>query len=107
MYTPTTWPKLAEDMAELAGLLDNLTTTTNPPTRRFFAESLRPVQKRQTSNVNNTDPAPDYSFQGVTCADAIDAGNTTTKDVFDFLVQVTRTVSTMCMCPHSFSTSSA
>ncbi|KAF8604272.1 alpha/beta-hydrolase [Ceratobasidium sp. AG-I] len=92
MYQPTGWPKLAENLAGWAGMLDNLTATASP-TRRSFTESLRPVQKRQASN--NTDPAPDYSFQGVTCGDAVDAGNVTTKDVFDFLVQVTRTVSPM------------
>ena len=101
MYQPTAWPQLAEKLAGWAELLDNLTATaTASPTRRSFTEFLRPVQKRQTAN--NTEPAPNYAFQGVTCGDAIDSGNVTTKDVFDLLVQVTRTVSPMCTFPCPF-----
>lgn len=94
MYQPTGWPQLAEQLVELAGALDNATTTA-APTKRSISKYFGPVQKRQSSN-NITDLAPNYAFQGVTCADAIDAGNVTTQDVFDFLVHITRTVSPMC-----------
>ena len=100
MYQPTGWPQLAERLVGFAKLLDTLNATA-VPTRRSFTEPLQPVQKRQSSN-NITDPATDYSFQGVTCADAIDAGNVTTKEVFDFLVHITRTVSPMCTRSLSF-----
>ncbi|KAG8687540.1 hypothetical protein FRC11_007064, partial [Ceratobasidium sp. 423] len=60
------------------------------------------VPGRNGNNTNNNtiaaiaeEPAPDYSFQGVTCADVIDAGNVTTKDVFDMLVRTARNVSPM------------
>lgn len=50
-----------------------------------------------TNNTNSTKLASgmDFALTGIRCADAIDAGETTTKDVFDFVVNVTRTVSPM------------
>ncbi|KAG8721708.1 hypothetical protein FRC09_007499 [Ceratobasidium sp. 395] len=94
MYTPTRWPQLAQDLAELNAAFSNLTSSTP-----LKARSLQPMdsalRNRQTSNSSSEDPAPDYAFQAVTCGDAMDAGNTTTKDVFDFLVYVTQTVSQM------------
>ncbi|QRV92027.1 Abhydrolase domain-containing protein [Ceratobasidium sp. AG-Ba] len=82
MYSPTKWPKLAEDILAYWNFLTNNGTTTK--------RSLPLPEKRQT-----TDKAPVYSIQAITCADAMDAGNTTTKDVFDELVRVTRDVSQM------------
>ncbi|CAE6454536.1 unnamed protein product [Rhizoctonia solani] len=35
----------------------------------------------------------DYAFDAISCSDAQDAGNVTTKDVFDFIVETTRNVS--------------
>ncbi|KAG8730885.1 hypothetical protein FRC12_020025 [Ceratobasidium sp. 428] len=94
MYTPTRWPKLAQDLADITAAVNNLTSST-----ALKARSLRSMssvlQNRQTSNGSSVDPAPDYAFQAVTCGDAMDAGNTTTKDVFDSLVYVTQTVSQM------------
>ncbi|CAE6465868.1 unnamed protein product [Rhizoctonia solani] len=93
MYGPSGWPKLAERLAAVHEFLYNQTHSSQ--TKRSLPESLVDILPRQTANGANNDPAPDYAFQGVTCADGIDAGSTTTKDVFDFLVEVTRTVSPM------------
>ncbi|KAG9096104.1 hypothetical protein FRC06_009047, partial [Ceratobasidium sp. 370] len=96
MYSPSGWPGLAEKLALSAEFLKNQ-SSVKPPTTRSIGSGTRLFQDRQTANNSkNEDPAPDYAFQAVTCADAADAGNTTTKDVFDFLVHVTRTVSQMC-----------
>ncbi|KAG8740786.1 hypothetical protein FRC10_003895 [Ceratobasidium sp. 414] len=96
MYTPTGWPGLAEKLALSAEFLKNQ-SSVKPPTTRSLGSKTSLLQGRQAANNSqNEDPAPDYAFQAVTCADAADAGNTTTKDVFDFLVHVTRTVSQMC-----------
>ncbi|GAB1525263.1 hypothetical protein RhiTH_008421 [Rhizoctonia solani] len=97
MYTPRGWPALAEAAAAYAETFRNLSLLSNSPQKRWLLEPLSDISRRQASNngTTNNDPAPDYSFQGVTCADAADAGNVTTKDVFDFLVDVTREVSPM------------
>jgi hypothetical protein len=99
MYQPTNWPKLAEDLAETRTFLDHVALLNSTGTKRSLLPSLLDFERRQTNDTSDDDdPAPDYTFQGVTCADAVDAGNVTTKDVFDFLVNVTRTVSQMCKC---------
>ncbi|KAJ1307669.1 hypothetical protein OPQ81_001762 [Rhizoctonia solani] len=99
MYSPAGWPRLAERLAAIHEFLTNTTSESNSThTKRSLSTSLVEILPRQSTTTNNTanhDPAPDYAFQGVTCADALDAGNTTTKDVFDFLVHITRTVSPM------------
>ncbi|CAE7050036.1 unnamed protein product [Rhizoctonia solani] len=98
MYTPTQWPDLAEQGAQLVAAAQDLSLLSNSThVKRLLRAPLVDIDRRQsTTNVtNDRDPAPDYAFQGVTCADAIDAGNVTTKDVFDFLVKVTREVSQM------------
>ncbi|CAE6461451.1 unnamed protein product [Rhizoctonia solani] len=96
MYSPSRWPDLAKQLAQIHEFFAD--ASHGSQTKRSLPASLVDVLPRQSTTTNNTtndDPAPDYAFQGVTCADALDAGNTTTKDVFDFLVHITRTVSPM------------
>ncbi|KAL5637297.1 hypothetical protein ACGC1H_001066 [Rhizoctonia solani] len=96
MYRPTAWPGLAEELAGINQFLQNISVTNATQTKRSVRVPLFDLGRRQsTRNGTNDDPAPDYSFQGVTCSDAVDAGNVTTKEVFDFLVTVTRDVSPM------------
>ncbi|KEP46988.1 putative hydrolase [Rhizoctonia solani 123E] len=92
MYSPSSWPTLALELAEVA---NEVLDSANHETKRSLPTSPIDMQSAVEKTSANADPAPDYAFQGVTCADALDAGNTTTKDVFDFLVHVTRTVSPM------------
>ncbi|KAG8707836.1 hypothetical protein FRC11_007094 [Ceratobasidium sp. 423] len=101
MYTPTKWPELAEQGATFVDFFRNISLLPSS-TKRSVGAPIFDIGRRQTANNGTTsnttttnDPAPDYAFQGVTCADAVDAGNVTTKDVFDFLVKVTREVSQM------------
>ncbi|KAH7341643.1 TAP-like protein-domain-containing protein [Rhizoctonia solani] len=96
MYSPARWPDLAEQLAKIHEFFAD--ASHGSQTKRSLPASLVDILPRQSNtnnNATNDDPAPDYAFQGVTCADAVDAGSTTTKDVFDFLVHVTRTVSPM------------
>ncbi|KAF8753251.1 MEROPS serine peptidase family S33 [Rhizoctonia solani] len=99
MYGPAGWPKLAEDLESIHEFLQNTTSgSSSTQNKRSQPTTLLDIVPRQSTTATATadiDPPPDYAFQGVTCADAVDAGNTTTKDVFDFLVHVTRTVSPM------------
>ncbi|CAE6371345.1 unnamed protein product [Rhizoctonia solani] len=95
MYTPSSWSKLARDLAKAHEFLER---ATGRQTARSLPASLvdtLPLQSAANNISTNDYPAPDYAFQGVTCADATDPGSTSTKDVFDFLVHVTRTVSPM------------
>ncbi|KAG8790144.1 hypothetical protein FRC12_012673 [Ceratobasidium sp. 428] len=104
MYTPTLWPELAKNLSDIAQFLTtNFSSSGNPrnsSTKRsthvplLRRESLSPLTRRQNPT-NDSDPAPDYAFQAVTCADAVDPGNVTTRMVFDELVRVTRDVSPM------------
>ncbi|KAH7344213.1 Alpha/Beta hydrolase protein [Rhizoctonia solani] len=97
MYQPTQWPELAKKGAEIIQFLHNASSTNSTHAKRSLPAPLLDIRRRQTgtNGTTNDDPAPDYSFQGVTCADAADPGNVTTKDVFDYLVKVTREVSQM------------
>ncbi|KDQ21467.1 hypothetical protein BOTBODRAFT_25909 [Botryobasidium botryosum FD-172 SS1] len=91
MYNPTNWPDLA---TALLDMYDQIKAGKSPA-----APLVRPKLRRQSNTNSTSDPdshpeaAPDYSFQAITCADALDSGNTTTKDVFDEIVRVTREVS--------------
>lgn len=99
MYTPSKWSELADQGAQLVAVAQNLSLLSNSThVKRLILEPLFDIGRRQstTNATTSRDPAPDYAFQGVTCADAVDPGNVTTKDVFDFLVKVTREVSQMC-----------
>ncbi|CAE6477527.1 unnamed protein product [Rhizoctonia solani] len=97
IHSPTDWPSLAETLAHYYNILWNMTSANATHVKRTLT-----VLGRDGKGTNNTttaataeEQAPDYSFQGVTCADAVDAGNITTKDVFDLLVRTTRDISTM------------
>ncbi|KAG9122808.1 hypothetical protein FRC07_000644 [Ceratobasidium sp. 392] len=110
MYAPTQWPELAKNLSTIhdfivtnmspSGNPGNSSTPDNSSRKRAInlpvsrRSPLVPLTRRQ-SPTNNSNPAPDYAFQAVTCADAIDAGNVTTQMVFDELVRVTRDVSPM------------
>ncbi|KAG8736012.1 hypothetical protein FRC10_009885 [Ceratobasidium sp. 414] len=102
MYSPKEWPHLASQILNISQFLMNDTGPNNnsPDTKRspdlpmLRRHPIFPVTRRQNPS-NNSDPAPDYALQAVTCADAADPGNVTTKMVFDEMVKVTREVSPM------------
>ncbi|KAG8780060.1 hypothetical protein FRC12_023502 [Ceratobasidium sp. 428] len=94
MYRPTSWPRLAQELRSMSNFLDN--PAAGVPNKRRWTSEPPPhrVTRRQNAPDPN-DPAPDYAFQAVACADSIDAGNVTTQTVFDSLVDTTRTTSQM------------
>ncbi|KAG8702411.1 hypothetical protein FRC09_004743 [Ceratobasidium sp. 395] len=102
MYGPATWRQLAVDLKtrwdHLVTFMSNTSTKrsnqTPEPAQRSTSARNVDVQTRQTTP-GNPDPPPDYAFQAITCADAVDPGDVTTKMVFDELVRVTREVSSM------------
>jgi hypothetical protein len=100
LYTPRDWPSFAQNLAQLSVALTG--STSNSTAKRFVRPITRPSPlhaslslKRDTST-NSSDPATDYAYQAITCADAVDAGNTTTRDGFDAVVNVTQNNSRMC-----------
>ncbi|KAJ1300924.1 hypothetical protein OPQ81_003350 [Rhizoctonia solani] len=97
MKTPSEWPELAKLLSSYEDEFRNNSSLPNPTHKRSVRVPIFDIGRRTSSNngTTNSDPAPSYAFQGITCADAVDAGNVTTRDVFDFLVKVTREVSPM------------
>ncbi|QRV92000.1 Abhydrolase domain-containing protein [Ceratobasidium sp. AG-Ba] len=100
MYFPTKWPELAETLAKITKTSNNNTSSVGSISKAKRATEWdttllprAPVFRRQNSS--NSDPASSYAFQGITCADSVDAGNVTTKMVFDDILRVTREVSPM------------
>ncbi|KEP51999.1 putative hydrolase [Rhizoctonia solani 123E] len=98
MYSPRAWPDLAKELLSMHERFVNATDALNhtqSKRRSTYEHGLDPIRRQANSTTSDEDPAPVYSNQGITCGDAIDPGTTTTKEVFDFLVNVTRTVSPM------------
>ncbi|KAF8335939.1 uncharacterized protein EI90DRAFT_3014525 [Cantharellus anzutake] len=117
MYSPTGWPKLASDLYSIGQLLSGggskrslrsidlfdleVDSWFSPP--EFGPLGLRrkksnPVARRRMERLGKRDSDPstyDYAFQAITCADAVDAGNTTTGDVFGEIVLASQSVSEM------------
>ncbi|KAF8756760.1 TAP-like protein [Rhizoctonia solani] len=54
------------------------------------------IEPRQEPDSNQTTPIVNYAFDAISCSDAQDSDDTTTKEVFDYVVNVTRHVSPMC-----------
>ncbi|KAF8703119.1 MEROPS serine peptidase family S33, partial [Rhizoctonia solani] len=98
MYSPTGWPGLANQLAKCVDEFRNASLLSNSTHKRSICVPLVDLVRRQNTNngTSEDERAVDYSFQGVTCADAADPGNVTTKDVFDFMVKVSREVSPIC-----------
>jgi hypothetical protein len=106
LYTPHQWAGFAN--FTLAPLLSNLTrvsqqaTSTGPGRRKRGDDGIDlSILKRQQSSFESS-PAPDYTFQAISCGDSVDPGSTTTQMVFDELVRVAKDVSGFCMPYLSF-----
>ncbi|KAG9122809.1 hypothetical protein FRC07_000645 [Ceratobasidium sp. 392] len=94
MYTPTRWPSLATQLHDVRA--DLVKVMNNPQKRSFDLRSLPEITKRQTndSNPDKSDPpSGNVITRSITCADAVDPGNTTTRMVFDWTIKVAREVS--------------
>ncbi|KDN35450.1 hypothetical protein RSAG8_11588, partial [Rhizoctonia solani AG-8 WAC10335] len=57
--------------------------------------TVDPMAFIRRDNTNSSDPAPDHAYHAITCADAVDAGNSTTKQGFETLVDLTDNYSRM------------
>ncbi|QRV77216.1 Abhydrolase domain-containing protein [Ceratobasidium sp. AG-Ba] len=86
MYQPKDWPTLAENLLQVWDFLANKTSSSAKRSLPFQQD------KRDT---NSSDPESDQAIIAITCADALEAGNTITMDVFDEVIRVTRDVSPM------------
>ncbi|KAG9092623.1 hypothetical protein FRC06_011854 [Ceratobasidium sp. 370] len=91
LNTPNRWPKLAKDLMERWEVLHNNSTPTSQPLRKRLERPLTPIQianvQARQNPQNVSDVAEGYALQAITCADAVDPGNVTTKMVFDELVK--------------------
>ncbi|KAF8333063.1 Alpha/Beta hydrolase protein [Cantharellus anzutake] len=80
MYQPKNWPGLATKLYDYA---NEVWPSGNTTRRRRSLGSNRipfpPLRSRWSLKVN-------YAFQAITCADALDWGNTTTTDVFNEVI---------------------
>ncbi|KAG8696109.1 hypothetical protein FRC08_007355 [Ceratobasidium sp. 394] len=94
LYKPVDW---ASDAQMLAGVYTTLSNASVSGTigRR---DMHWPIKR---DNTNTTDPATDYAYQAITCADAIDMPKTTTRDGFDVIVSITQNTTRM-FGPHSW-----
>lgn len=103
MYSPTQWPQTANTLYQIADLLYNGNNSNSkresfevkPPSslwgipRRSPRTGTfnHPMMKKRSVEKRSSDPSLyDYAFQAITCADAQDPGNATTKDVFSEII---------------------
>ena len=95
MYTPKDWPALASKIYDIANTVYNNT----PLVPRGLEVSIDPRSPRPFGipRISRRGAAlNDWAFQAITCADAIDSGNTTTADVFNEIILASTTSSEMC-----------
>lgn len=96
MYSPKQWPDTANTLYQIA---DHLYNGNNSNARRESfdlkpPESLWGIPRRSPRSGAFNHPAKratdeflyEYAFQAITCADALDSGNTTTKDIFNEII---------------------
>lgn len=97
MYSPTQWVDLANQLYKLADAMYNGNTSKKRALERSIMDTapgpfgLPRKVKRQSDETTY-----DYAFQAITCADAMDSGNTTTVDIFNEIIYGAQTVSQMC-----------
>ncbi|CEL58766.1 Putative hydrolase Mb2247c OS=Mycobacterium bovis (strain ATCC BAA-935 / AF2122/97) GN=Mb2247c PE=3 SV=1 [Rhizoctonia solani AG-1 IB] len=98
LYTPQTWANLSQQLYEIKVALENPASLNITQVKRWLQlpESIDSEAKRykprQEPTSNQTRPY-NYVYEAVICSDAQDAGDVTTKDVFDNIVSVTRRIS--------------
>ncbi|KAG8681612.1 hypothetical protein FRC11_000899, partial [Ceratobasidium sp. 423] len=95
LYHPPQWPGLAEKLGEVYMALSNSTSLTGTLKSRDLSRQIHHVPFTRRDNTNSSDPATDYAYHAITCADAIDPGNSTTKETFETLVDLTENYTRM------------
>ncbi|KAG8735112.1 hypothetical protein FRC10_010974 [Ceratobasidium sp. 414] len=89
LYRPVDWASNAQLLAGIYATLTNASTSG-----AIAQRDLHWAIKRD--GANTSDPATDYAYQAITCADAIDMPKTTTRDGFDLVVGITQNITRMC-----------
>ncbi|CAE6357579.1 unnamed protein product [Rhizoctonia solani] len=92
MYQPRTWPGLAQNLAKISAALSG---STNRLKLRGLDRQFQPTPLIRRDDTNTSDPATNYAFQAITCADAVDVGNSTTKQGFETVVDITNNYTRM------------
>ncbi|KAF8684068.1 MEROPS serine peptidase family S33 [Rhizoctonia solani] len=96
LYHPRQWPDLAQSLAQISAALSNPTSSSGTHQVRDFSRQVHPVPLvGRDNNASTSDPAKVYAYQAITCADAVDAGNSTTKQGFDAIVDITNNYTRM------------
>ncbi|CAE6498743.1 unnamed protein product [Rhizoctonia solani] len=89
MYLPRQWPDLAQNLAQISMALSNSANSTSTLKARDLSRRINPMPFMRRDNTNSSDPATEYAYQAITCADAVDTGNSTTQQVFETVVDLT------------------
>ncbi|EUC55050.1 hydrolase, putative [Rhizoctonia solani AG-3 Rhs1AP] len=89
MYEPRKWPGLAQDLAQIAAALSNSSNSSSTVKSRILSPRTQSIPFIRRDNTSSFDPATSYAFQAITCVDAIDAGNSTTRQGFKAVVELT------------------
>ncbi|CAE6467329.1 unnamed protein product [Rhizoctonia solani] len=104
LYDPQDWGNMAQDMLNLKTALDDPNHTNLTETVLKWVGTVAgnaagfqdiKIEPRQELDSNQTTPIVNYAFDAISCSDAQDSDDTTTKEVFDYVVNVTRHVSPM------------
>ncbi|CUA76350.1 Putative hydrolase Mb2247c [Rhizoctonia solani] len=100
LYKPQLWSNMSLTLYSLKEALDDPAAANLTQAKRWLPDSVSPLddqlKPRAEPSSNQTTLAYAYDYEAVTCSDAADAGDVTTKDVFDFVVKTTHEVSPMC-----------
>ncbi|CAE6502965.1 unnamed protein product [Rhizoctonia solani] len=95
LYHPREWPALAQNIAQISVALSNSTNSTGALRARSPSDEIHSLPFIRRANTNSSDPATDSTYIAITCADAVDAGNSTTKQGFETVVDLTNNHSRM------------
>ncbi|CAE6456295.1 unnamed protein product [Rhizoctonia solani] len=99
LYKPQLWSNMSLTLYALKEALDDPAAANLTQAKRWLPDSVSPLddqlKPRAEPSSNQTTLAYAYDYEAVTCSDAADAGDVTTKDVFDFVVKTTHEVSPM------------
>ncbi|CAE6449331.1 hypothetical protein ACGC1H_000201 [Rhizoctonia solani] len=95
MYHPREWPVLAQNLAQISVALLNTTNSTSTLRARSPSDEIHSMPFIRRANTSSSDTATDYAYKAITCADAVDAGNSTTEQGFETLVDLTNNHSRM------------
>lgn len=96
LYHPREWPALAEKLGGAYLALSNSTNSTETLKPRAPSRQIPRTPFTRHVNTNSSDPATDYAYHAIACSDAVDAGNSTTKQGFETVVDLTENYTRMC-----------